>query len=136
MTTILKQLSNLKQAKKLFKDANEKQISAVISTLENLKSEKVIEAQIEAEKAEQELRKLEKLKVQILDENIDFEKLTAMMSGSKRPRKARKNTSESPVMTYVFGDNETWNGEGEVPQNLQTQLDEGYKLSDFIHSQK
>jgi len=121
MTDILKQLSNPKQAKKLFKDANEKQISAVISTLENLKNEKVIEAQIEAENAKKEQQELEALKEQILDQNIDFEKLTALMGTHKKPRKtARKSSTD---------------GVGEIPPSLQSHIDEGFELSDFSSPQ-
>ncbi|EGU33307.1 H-NS family nucleoid-associated regulatory protein [Vibrio scophthalmi] len=132
MTDILKQLSSLRRAKVLFKNATVEQVDHIIKTLQEVRDEKEVERLIEAEKAEQEQRELETLKAQILDKNIDFDKLTAMMSGSKRPRKAKKIAPETPTITYVFGDNETWNGEGEVPRNLQIQLDEGFELADFI----
>lgn len=132
MTDILKPLSSLRRAKAIFKNANVEQVDLIIKTLQEVRDEKELERQIEAEKAEQEQRELETLKAQILDKNIDFDKLTAMMSGSKRPRKAKKVAPDTPEIVYAFGDNETWNGEGEVPRNLQIQLDEGFKLADFI----
>ena len=135
MTDILKQLSNPKQAKKLFKDANEKQISAVISTLENLKNEKVIEAQIEAENAKKEQQELEALKAQILDQNIDFEKLTALMGTHKKPRKTARKSSTTPSVRYVYDGDKVWNGVGEIPPSLQSHIDEGFELSDFLSPQ-
>ena len=132
MTDILKQLSNPKQAKKLFKNANDKQMSAIISTLENIKNEKLIEAQIEAEKDRQEQQELEAFKAQILEQNIDFDKLSVLMGAQKKPRKSNQKAATTPSILYVFDGDKTWDGEGDTPPLLQAQLDEGFELSDFI----
>ncbi|HHY0483171.1 TPA: DNA-binding protein, partial [Vibrio parahaemolyticus] len=63
---------------------------------------------------------------------LNFDKLCDLMKPKKKPRKASKSDTNTPSNTYVYGDNKTWNGVGEVPAELQSLLDEGFDLSDFI----
>ncbi|EPI2026867.1 DNA-binding protein [Vibrio vulnificus] len=117
MTDILKSLSSPRRAKTMFKNASVDQVNLIINTLQNLRDEKELEA----------------LRAQILEKNIDFSKLSALMGENKKSRKnSSKRTSPKPSATYAYGDNEVWDGVGEVPAALQSLLDEGFELSDFV----
>ncbi|EPW6410803.1 DNA-binding protein [Vibrio vulnificus] len=133
MTDILKSLSSPRRAKTMFKNASVDQVNLIINTLQNLRDEKELEAKMAAEIEERERQELEALRAQILEQNIDFSKLSALMGENKKPRKnSSKRTSPKPSATYAYGDNEVWDGVGEVPAALQSLLDEGFELSDFV----
>lgn len=133
MNEILKSLSSPRRAKAMFKHASVDQVNLIIKTLQDLRDEKELEAKMAAEIEERERQELEALRAQILEKNIDFSKLSALMGENKKPRKnSSKRTSTKPSVTYTYGDNEVWDGVGEVPAALQSLLEEGFELSDFI----
>ncbi len=105
MQDIIKKLSNPRQAKTVLKHASVEQL---------------------------ERQELEALREQIINKGLNFDKLCDLMKPKKKPRKASKNDTNTPSNTYVYGDNKTWNGVGNVPEELQSLLDEGFELSDFI----
>ncbi|KFK64402.1 DNA-binding protein, partial [Vibrio vulnificus] len=119
--------------KRMFKNASINQVNLIIKTLQDLRDEKELEAKMAAEIEERERQELEALRAQILEKNIDFSKLSALMGENKKSRKnSSKRTSPKPSVTYAYGDNEVWDGVGEVPAALQSLLDEGFELSDFV----
>ncbi|HDY7474819.1 H-NS family nucleoid-associated regulatory protein [Vibrio vulnificus] len=133
MNEILKSLSSPRRAKAMFKHASVDQVNLMIKTLQDLRDEKELEAKMAAEIEERERQELEALRAQILEKNIDFNKLSALMGENKKPRKnSSKRTSTKPSVTYTYGDNEVWDGVGEVPAALQSLLEEGFELSDFV----
>ncbi|HDY8067379.1 TPA: H-NS histone family protein [Vibrio vulnificus] len=133
MTDILKSLSSPRRAKTMFKNASVDQVNLIIKTLQDLRDEKELEAKMATEIEERERQELEALRAQILEKNIDFSKLSALMGENKKPRKnSSKRTSPKPSVTYTYGENEVWDGVGEVPAALQSLLEEGFELSDFI----
>ncbi|HDY8011509.1 TPA: H-NS family nucleoid-associated regulatory protein [Vibrio vulnificus] len=133
MTDILKSLSSPRRVKAMLKNASVDQVNLIIKTLQDLRDEKELEAKMAAEFEERERQELEALRAQILEKNIDFSKLSALMGENKKPRKnSSKRTSPKPSVTYAYGDNEVWDGVGEVPAALQSLLDEGFELSDFV----
>ncbi|TNZ86137.1 DNA-binding protein [Vibrio parahaemolyticus] len=132
MQDIIKKLSSSRQAKALFKHASVEQLERIISTVTQLKEEKELEVQMQAEREEQERAELEAMRNQILEKGLDFDKLAALIKPQKKARKKKATIQKKAAITYVYGDNKTWNGVGETPQELQSLLDEGFELSDFI----
>ncbi|MFA0249464.1 H-NS family nucleoid-associated regulatory protein [Vibrio sp. 10N.261.45.F1] len=76
---------------------------------------------------------------------LSHEEVYQLMNGgkpkskNKRPKRAKKTPietqtahQEAQMKCYTFGDGRTWDGVGEVPQELQSLLDEGFELSDFL----
>ncbi|OEF85188.1 H-NS family nucleoid-associated regulatory protein [Vibrio splendidus] len=135
MQNIIKKLSNKRQANVFFKDTELTQLTRIIDTLQSVKEEKELNAQIAAEAEEKERQELEAIRTQILEKGLSFDKLASLMKPSKKPRKVKKTSTEKTKLCYVFDDNKRWNGEGEVPQDLQSLLDEGYELADFLQSE-
>ncbi|TOM58302.1 DNA-binding protein [Vibrio parahaemolyticus] len=132
MQDIIKKLSNPRQAKTVLKHASVEQLERVLNVITEFKEEKELEAQMQAEREQQERQELEAMREQIINKGLDFDKLCDLMKPKKKPRKASKSDTNTPSNTYVYGDNKTWNGVGEVPTELQSLLDEGFELSDFI----
>ncbi|WP_299139102.1 H-NS family nucleoid-associated regulatory protein [uncultured Vibrio sp.] len=132
MQDIIKKLSNKRQANVFFKDIELTQLTRIIETLQSVKEEKELNAQIEAEAEEKERQELELIRTQILEKGLNFDKLASLMKPSKKPRKVKNSPTKKTKPCYVFDDNKRWNGEGEVPQELQNLLDEGYELADFL----
>ncbi|MFA0011984.1 H-NS family nucleoid-associated regulatory protein [Vibrio lentus] len=135
MQDIIKKLSNKRQANVFFKDTELTQLTRIIETLQSVKEEKELNAQIEAEAEEKERQELELIRTQILEKGLNFDKLASLMKPTKKPRKAQKSHNKKPQTCYIFGDNQHWNGKGETPQELQELLDEGFELSDFLQSE-
>lgn len=135
MQNIIKKLSNKRQANVFFKDTELTQLTRIIETLQSVKDEKKLNAQIEAEAEEKEHQELEAIRTQILEKGLNFDKLASLMKPSKKPRKVKKSSIKKTKTCYIFNDNKRWNGEGEVPQELQSLLDEGYDLADFLQSE-
>ncbi|MGF1883944.1 DNA-binding protein [Vibrio splendidus] len=134
MQDIIKKLSNKRQANVFFKDTELTQLTRIIETLQSVKDEKELNAQIEAEAEEKERQELELIRTQILEKGLNFDKLVSLMKPSKKSRKVKITSTEKTKPCYVFDDNKRWNGEGEVPQELQSLLDEGYELADFLQT--
>ncbi|EHJ9985471.1 H-NS histone family protein [Vibrio parahaemolyticus] len=132
MQDIIKKLSNSRQAKTVLKHASVEQLERVVTIISELKAEKELEAKMQAEREQQERQELEALREQIINKGLNFDKLCDLMKPKKKPRKASKSDTNTPSNTYIYGDNKTWNGVGEVPAELQSLLDEGFELSDFI----
>ncbi|CAH7088114.1 DNA-binding protein [Vibrio chagasii] len=135
MQNIIKKLSNKRQANVFFKDIELTQLTRIIETLQSVKDEKELNAQIEAEAEEKERQELEVIRTQILEKGLNFDKLASLMKPSKKPRKIKKSSTKKTKTCYIFNDNKRWNGEGEVPQELQSLLDEGFDLADFLQSE-
>ena len=135
MQDIIKKLSNKRQANVFFKDIEFTQLTRIIETLQSVKEEKELNAQIEAEAEEKERQELELIRTQILEKGLNFDKLASLMKPSKKPRKVKKSSTKKTKPCYIFDDNKRWNGEGEVPQELQSLLDEGFDLADFSQSE-
>jgi len=135
MQNIIKKLSNKRQANVFFKDTELTQLTRIIETLQSVKDEKELNAQIEAEAEEKERQELEVIRTQILEKGLNFDKLASLMKPSKKPRKIKKSSTKKTKTCYIFNDNKRWNGEGEVPQELQSLLDEGFDLADFLQSE-
>jgi DNA-binding protein H-NS len=135
MQDIIKKLSNKRQANVFFKDIELTQLTRIIETLQSVKEEKELNAKIEAEAEEKERQELELIRTQILEKGLNFDKLASLMKPSKKPRKVKNPSTKKTKTCYVFNDNKHWNGEGEVPQELQSLLDEGYELADFLQSE-
>ncbi|EJL6404715.1 H-NS histone family protein [Vibrio parahaemolyticus] len=132
MQDIIKKLSNPRQAKTVLKHASVEQLERIVTIISELKAEKKLEAKMQAEREQQERQELEALREQIINKGLNFDKLCDLMKPKKKPRKASKSDTNTPSNTYVYGDNKTWNGVGEMPAELQSLLDEGFELSDFI----
>lgn len=135
MQDIIKKLSNKRQANVFFKDIELTQLTRIIETLQSVKEEKELNAQIEAEAEEKERQELEVIRTQILEKGLNFDKLASLMKPSKKLRKVKKSSTKKTKTCYIFNDNKRWNGEGEVPQELQSLLDEGFDLADFLQSE-
>ncbi|WP_045402147.1 H-NS family histone-like protein [Vibrio campbellii] len=132
MQDIIKKLSTPRQAKTVLKHASVEQLERVLTVITEFKQEKELEAQMQAEREQQERQELEAMREQIINKGLDFDKLCDLMKPKKKPRKASKSGTNPPSNTYVYGDNKTWDGVGEVPTELQSLLDEGFEISDFI----
>ncbi|EGR1335253.1 DNA-binding protein [Vibrio parahaemolyticus] len=132
MQDIIKKLSTPRQAKTVLKHASVEQLERVLNVITDLKGEKELEAHMQAEREQKERQELEEMREQIINKGLDFDKLCDLMKPKKKPRKTRKIGNNTPSNIYVYGDNKTWNGVGEVPTELQSLLDEGFELSDFI----
>ncbi|MGR5159507.1 H-NS family histone-like protein [Vibrio owensii] len=132
MQDIIKKLSTPRQAKAVLKHASVEQLERALTVITEFKQEKELEAQMQAEREQQERQELEAMREQIINKGLDFDKLCDLMKPKKKPRKASKSGTNTPSNTYVYDDNKTWDGVGEVPAELQSLLDEGFELSDFI----
>ncbi|CAK3962079.1 hypothetical protein VCRA2120E57_700013 [Vibrio crassostreae] len=76
MQDIIKKLSNKRQANVFFKDTELTQLTRIIETLQSVKEEKELNAQIEAEAEEKEHQELEAIRTQILEGKESFRFLT------------------------------------------------------------
>nr|AKN40343.1 hypothetical protein [Vibrio tasmaniensis]AKN40736.1 hypothetical protein [Vibrio tasmaniensis] len=103
MQNIIKKLSNKRQANVFFKDIELTQLSRIIETLQSVKEEKELNAQMEAEAEEKERQELEVIRTQILEKGLDFDKLASLMKPSKKPRKVKKSsTKKRKLVTFLM----------------------------------
>lgn len=99
----------------------------------------VLERQ-ESEKSEREARaeqeaKLEEIATKIAKEGIDVESLIEVLSGQQKSKaKGSKRPSRPAKYLYTddMGKEKTWTGQGRTPSAIQTQLDEGKSIDDFL----
>ncbi|WP_234498165.1 H-NS family nucleoid-associated regulatory protein [Vibrio maritimus] len=132
MTEIIQQLTNQRRAKSLLKHATQHQIKRILDNIVSIKEEKEHEAQKQAEHEQQERQALEEMREEILNKGLDFDKLVSLMKPQRKAKKRKSTGTKGTPKTYRYGDNKTWNGEGDVPEEMQKMLDEGLELADFL----
>lgn len=130
MDDIIKILTSPRRLKTALKQMELTQLAKAIELLNNIKAEREDEIRIEAERQRKEQEELEAIKLQMIEKGLDVNKLASLMSGVK-PRKKSTRGKKSTSKIYKYGDDKTWDGNGEIPPELQKELDEGFTLSDF-----
>ncbi|MCW8348701.1 H-NS histone family protein [Vibrio sp. ZSDZ65] len=135
MTDIIKQLTQPRRAKALFKHANIEQLDRILNIVTEIKTEKEHDAQKQAEHEQQERKALEEMREEILNKGLDFDKLVSLMKPQRKAKKRKSTSTKDAPKTYRYGDNKTWNGEGNVPEEMQKMLDEGLELADFLQTE-
>ncbi len=130
MDDIIKILTSPRRLKTALKPMELAQLAKAIELLNNIKTEREDEIRIEAERQRKEQEELEAIKLQMIEKGLDVNKLASLMSGVK-PRKKSTRGKKATSKIYKYGDDKTWDGNGEIPPELQKELDEGFTLSDF-----
>lgn len=135
MPEMLKTLLNIRSLRAYSRKLTLEQLEEALDKLTTV----VIERQ-ESEEAERTAlaernEKLEEIATQIAQDGIDVEALIEALTG--QPKSKTKGTKRPPrpaKYCYVDGNGKekTWTGQGRTPAAIQTQLDAGKSLDDFL----
>ena len=135
MSEWISAFKNVRTLKKELKDFNSDEL---ISMREKLDA--VIESTLEQEAAYQEenrerLEKIELIKEMMQEAGLSAEDLATLQVKSKKTRAPRPAKYRFPDDKANDGFSE-WTGQGRTPKALQSQLDEGKQLDDFLINQE
>lgn len=84
------------------------------------------------ERAEQE-EKMAAIAKQIAQEGIDVEELVRALAGETKAKQSTKRAPRPAKYKYMDnGKEKTWTGQGRTPAAIQTQLDAGKSLDEFL----
>ncbi len=135
MTEMMKTLLNIRSLRAFSRELTLEQLEEALDKLTTV----VLERQ-ESEEAEREARaeqeaKLEEIATQIAKEGIDVEALIDALAG--QPKSKTKGSKRKPRpakyrYTDESGEEKTWTGQGRTPSAIQSQLDSGKSIDDFL----
>ncbi|MEL7293387.1 MAG: H-NS family nucleoid-associated regulatory protein [Pseudomonadota bacterium] len=133
MSELTKTLLNIRSLRAFARELTVEQLEEALDKLNTVVAERK-EAE-RAAAAEQEA-KLAAIAEQISKDGIDVDALISALAGeSKTKSKAKsKRAPRPPKYKYVdaSGKEKTWTGQGRTPSAIQTQLDAGKSLDDFL----
>ncbi|EJE4701730.1 TPA: H-NS family nucleoid-associated regulatory protein [Vibrio parahaemolyticus] len=137
MTDMNKTLLNIRSLRAFSRELTLEQLEEALDKLTTV----VLERQ-ESEKSEREDRaeqeaKLEEIATKIAKEGIDVEALIEVLAGQPKAKakvKASKRPPRPAKYRYTddMGEEKTWTGQGRTPSAIQTLLDEGKSIDEFL----
>ncbi|PNH81255.1 H-NS family histone-like protein [Vibrio diazotrophicus] len=135
MSEIIKTLLNIRNLRAYSRDLTLEQLQDALSKLTT-----VVEERREEEANSQEQEQLKEAKVaeimkQIKDQGLDSSEVIsalASMSGSNKPKSKRAPRPAKYKYIDASGSERFWTGQGRTPVVIQTALDNGQSLDDFL----
>ncbi|WP_261817175.1 H-NS family histone-like protein [Vibrio gallicus] len=137
MSELTKTLLNIRSLRAFGRELTLEQLEEALDKLTI-----VVEERREAEAEERAVReekekKLAEYAAQIREQGIDLEDLIAAMAGegsTKTNKQKQKRAPRPAKYKYVNeqGEEKTWTGQGRTPSAIQTQLEAGAQLEDFL----
>ncbi|OBT13915.1 transcriptional regulator [Vibrio sp. UCD-FRSSP16_10] len=137
MSEITKTLLNIRSLRAFSRDLTLEQLEEALDKLTTVVEERRENEAEERAVREEKERKLAEYAQQLLKEGIDIEELVAAVAGdtSTKSNKAKSKRAPRPAKyEYVNenGEQKTWTGQGRTPSAIQTQLDAGKSVEDFL----
>ena len=138
MNPFLKTLLSPRGLRAALREVTPEQLDDGLSTF-MMVSEEMKEAHEKKQQEEaEELQKLEQFKQHIIEQGIDFNALSKLMTGkSKAKKKPVKEATEKPQTNPIYhyekdGEIKQWNGKGDTPNVIKKAIENGLALSDFL----
>ncbi|EIW7864181.1 H-NS histone family protein [Vibrio parahaemolyticus] len=133
MTDMMKTLLNIRSLRAFSRELTLEQLEEALDKLTTV----VLERQ-ESEESEREARaeqeaKLEEIATKIAKEGIDVEALIEVLAGQPKAKGSKRPPRPAKYRyTDDMGEEKTWTGQGRTPSAIQTQLDEGKSIDEFL----
>ncbi len=134
MSDLTKTLLNIRSLRAFSRDLTIEQLEEALDKLTIVVEERrEQEEQERAANAERE-EKLREYAKQIADDGIDLEELIATMANEGKSKNKQKRAPRPAKYKYTDEDGKerTWTGQGRTPKAIQTLLDQGHNLDDFL----
>ncbi|KAA8596537.1 DNA-binding protein H-NS [Vibrio cyclitrophicus] len=132
MNPMIKTLLNIRTLRAFSRELTFEQLEDALDKLTTVYLERQ-----ESEEAEREARAEKEAKVaemakQISESGIGVEDLLAALSGQPKTKKIRQPRPAKYQYTDESGTKKTWTGQGRTPAAIQTKLDAGQSIDDFL----
>ncbi|EGU31306.1 DNA-binding protein H-NS [Vibrio ichthyoenteri ATCC 700023] len=134
MTDLTKTLLNIRSLRAFSRELTLEQLEEALDKLTTVVLERQESDEIELkERAEQE-EKLSSIAEQITKQGIDVEALISALSGQPKTKNKTKRTPRPAKYRYTDenGQEKTWTGQGRTPSAIQSQLDSGKSIDEFL----
>ena len=134
MSEITKTLLNIRSLRAYARELTMEQLEEALEKLTVVVEERRDAYEEEKAALAEREAKLSEYAQMIAQDGIDLEDLIAALSGESKT-KTRKKREPRPAKykyTDVNGEEKTWTGQGRTPSAIQTLLDEGKSLDDFL----
>ncbi len=139
MSELTKTLLNIRSLRAFARDLTMEQLEEALDKLTIVVEERKEKEDAEqAEKAEQEA-KLAAIAEKIAQDGIDVTALIDALSGETKTKKSKSKRTPRPAKYKyidVTGEEKTWTGQGRTPSAIQTELDSGKSLDEFLIDKK
>ncbi|MDG3087683.1 H-NS family nucleoid-associated regulatory protein [Vibrio hannami] len=134
MSELTKTLLNIRSLRAFARELTLEQLEEALDKLTIVVDERRSAAEEEKAALAEREAKLSEYAQMIAQDGIDVEDLIAALSGETKT-KTRKKRDPRPAKykyTDVNGEEKTWTGQGRTPSAIQSQLDQGKSLEDFL----
>ncbi|MEZ8330728.1 H-NS family nucleoid-associated regulatory protein [Vibrio splendidus] len=132
MNPMIKTLLNIRTLRAFSRELTFEQLEDALDKLTTVYLERQ-----ESEEAEREARAEKEAKVaemakQMSESGIGVEDLLAALTGQPKTKKIRQPRPAKYQYTDESGTEKTWTGQGRTPAAIQTKLDAGQSMDDFL----
>lgn len=127
----IKAISSKKTLKKAFSTLDIDTLNSIKEGVDFAYLKRAEDAEIEKLEEIERQEKIKKFANLIKEEGLDVEQITKLLGNSKAGSNRKKR---EPKYKYIDFDltEKTWTGQGRTPKAIQSKLDEGALLSDFL----
>lgn len=134
MSELTKTLLNIRSLRAFARELTFEQLEEALEKLTLVVEERRSAAEEEKAANEEREAKLAEYAQMIAKDGIDLQELISALSGEAKT-KTRKKREPRPAKykyTDTNGEEKTWTGQGRTPSAIQTLLDAGHSLEEFL----
>jgi len=134
MSELTKTLLNIRSLRAFSRELTFEQLEEALEKLTIIVEERRSAAEEEKAALVEREAKLAEYAQMIAKDGIDVADLISALSGESKTKTRKKREPRPAKYKYVdaTGEEKTWTGQGRTPSTIQTQLDSGKSLEDFL----
>ncbi|WP_375753490.1 H-NS family nucleoid-associated regulatory protein [Vibrio sp. HN007] len=134
MSELTKTLLNIRSLRAYARELTLEQLEEALDKLTTVVDERRSAAEEEKAALAEREAKLSEYAQMIAQDGIDVEDLIAALSGETKTKTRKKREPRPAKYKYVdvTGEEKTWTGQGRTPSAIQSQLDQGKSMDDFL----
>ncbi len=134
MSELTKTLLNIRSLRAFARDLSFEQLEEALEKLKQVVEERRAAAEEEKAALAEKEAKLNEYAQMITKDGIDVEDLISALAGKTKVKTHKKREPRPAKYKYIDTDGQerTWTGQGRTPSVIQSQLDAGKTLNDFL----
>ena len=135
MSELTKTLLNIRSLRAFSRELTFEQLEEALEKLTIVVEERRAAAEEEKAALAEREAKLAEYAQMIAKDGIDVEDLISALSGETKSKPRKKREPRPAKYKYIdaaTGEEKTWTGQGRTPSSIQSQLDAGKSLDDFL----
>ena len=125
-------LTNFRRLRAALRGIGSQELIDAKEKLEALIQEVQLEEEAIREENKEKIEQIEKIKALMAESGISESELLGNTSTAVAAKKIKRDPRPAKYKFWVDGEEKTWTGQGRTPKGLQSLLDQGKQLEEFL----